>query len=236
MSSESLFVKCKICGKAISKAAKVCPHCGERQRKFSIIHWVGIVLASLFVIGLLNTPEQPKESSTSFPVVTATAPSPKETKVAVLSDQSQFIEMVEKFSKGFRNAKNELQQSALRDQRKTELSHLVRNRTVSSWVGTISKLDTNSEGKAVLYVQISPDIEIKTWNNALSDINSNTLIAKDSELYSSLFNLSRRQRVEFSGSFFDSETDYIQETSMTIQGSMRSPEFLFKFTSVKSIN
>lgn len=236
MGSESLFVKCKTCGKDISKNAKSCPHCGEKQKKLSIIHWVGIVLVALFVIGLINAPDQPKEANSSSNAAKASAENPKQVKIAIPSDQEQFINAIENYVNSFRAAKNELQQSALRDQRKNELSKLMHGRSVSSWVGTISQLETNTEGKAILSIRVSPDIEIKTWNNALSDINSNTLITKGSELYSSLFNLSRGQKVQFSGSFFSSETDYIEETSMTIQGSMRNPEFLFKFKSVKPLN
>ena len=202
---------------------------GEKKKKFSIIHWVGIVFAVLFVIGSINEPDQPKEASSS-------ANTAKEVKIATPSDQEQFINTIENYVNGFREAKNELQQSVLRDQRKTELAKLMGGRSVSSWVGTISQLETNTEGKAILSIRISPHVEIKTWNNTFSDINSNTLIAKGSELYSSLLNLSRGQKVQFSGSFFSSEADYIEETSITIEGSMRNPEFLFKFKSVKPIN
>ena len=236
MGSENLFVKCKTCGKDISKNAKSCPHCGEKQKKLSIIHWVGIVLVALFVMGLINAPDQPKEGNSSSNAAKVSAENPNQVKIAIPSDQEQFINAIENYVNSFRAAKNELQQSALRDQRKNELAKLMRGRSVSSWVGTISQLETNTEGKAILSIRVSPDIEIKTWNNALSDINSNTLITKGSELYSSLFNLSRGQKVQFSGSFFSSETDYIEETSMTIQGSMRNPEFLFKFKSVKPLN
>ncbi len=238
MGSESLFVKCKTCGKDISKNAKTCPHCGEKQKKLSIIHWVGIVLVALLVIGIINAPDQPKETNSSSDSNAAEAVVKKkiEAIIEIPSDQEQFISLIEKYVNSFRAAKNELQQSALKDQRKNELAKLIHDYSVSSWVGTITKLETNTEGKAILSIRVSPDIEIKTWNNALSDINSNTLIAKGSELYSSLFNLSRGQKVRFSGSFFSSETNYIKETSMTIQGSMRSPEFLFKFKSVKPLN
>jgi endogenous inhibitor of DNA gyrase (YacG/DUF329 family) len=236
MDSESLFVKCKTCGKDISKNAKTCPHCGEKQKKLSIIHWVGIVLAVLFVIGLLNAPEQSKEANTDSSVARATTTAQKEAKRAIPPEQELFINTIEKYVNGFRSAKNELQQSALRDQRKDELAKLMSGRSVSSWVGKISQLKTNTEGKAILSIRIAPDIEIKTWNNALSDINSNTLIAKGTGLYAVLLNLSQGEQVEFSGSFFSSETDFIEESSMTIQGSMRNPEFLFKFKSVKPLN
>lgn len=236
MGSENLFIKCKACEKEVSKTAKACPHCGEKLKKLSVIHWVGIVLLSLFVIGVINAPDKKEQSSSSEPIAKASAKIKVAPEVAMPADEILFISTVEKYVSGFREAKNELQQSALRDQRKNEIAKTIGGRAVSSWVGKINQLETNTEGKAILSIQISPNIEIKTWNNALSDINANTLISKGSSLYSSLFELSRGQQVEFSGSFFSSKTDYVEETSMTIQGSMRNPEFLFKFKSVKPLN
>jgi len=149
--------------------------------------------------------------------------------------QIQFSDAVSISSRNYEDAKNELQQSSIRDKRKEDISSILRSYTINSWVGTINQLETNTDGKAILSVRIAPNIEIKTWNNALSDIASNTLIEKGTGLYKDLFNLSNGQRVIFSGSFFPSEADHIEETSITIDGSMRNPEFLFKFNSVKPI-
>ncbi len=234
MGSENLFIKCKTCGKEVSKTVKACPHCGEKLKKLSVIHWIGIVLLSLFIIGLINAPDKNERSNSNKPVAKVSAKAQPE--IVMPADEIKFISTVEKYVNGFREAKNELQQSALRDQRKNEIAKTIGGRAVSSWVGKINQLKTNTEGKAILSIQISPDIEIKTWNNVLSDINANTLINKGSSLYSSLFELSRGQKVQFSGSFFSSKTDYVKETSVTIQGSMRNPEFLFKFKSVKPLN
>lgn len=236
MGSENLFVKCKTCGKEVSKTAKSCPQCGEKLEKLSVIHWIGIVLLSLFVVGLTNAPDKNEQSGSSEPVANVATKTKPQPEVAMPADETQFISTVEKYIGGFREAKNELQQSALRDQRKNEIAKTIGGRSVSSWVGTIDQLKTNTEGKAILSIRISPDIEIKTWNNALSDMEASTLISKGTSLYSELFELSRGQQVEFSGSFFGSQIDYVEETSMTIRGSMRSPEFLFKFKSVKPLN
>ncbi|MCK9453509.1 MAG: zinc ribbon domain-containing protein [Bacteroidales bacterium] len=97
MGSESLFVKCKTCGKDISKNAKSCPHCGEKQKKLSIIHWVGIVLVALFVIGLINAPDQPKEANSSSNAAKASAENPKQVKIAIPSEQEQFINAIENY-------------------------------------------------------------------------------------------------------------------------------------------
>lgn len=236
MSSESLFTKCKTCGKDISKSAKACPQCGASQKKLTIIHWIGIGFLGLIVIGILNSPE--KQSLSTKPNAEASILRAKAESVEpqMPDEQIRFIKAVSEHATGFRGVKNELQQSAMRDQRRTAISAVLDGYSVSSWIGTINQLETNTEGNAILSVRISPDIEIKTWNNVLSDFASNTLIVKDSSVYNNLFNLSKGQRVIFSGKFFPSESDFIEETSMTIDGSMRTPEFLFKFKSVSPIN
>ena len=232
MGSDSLFTKCKTCGKEISKSAKACPQCGAKQKKLSVVHWIGIAFLGLIIIGVANSPDDktsPNESSSS----TSTSKTKAQHLEPQMPDQQlRFVQAVTKHATGFRGAKNELQQSVIRDQRKIAVSSTLSGYSVSSWVGTINQLETNTEGKAILSVRISPDIEIKTWNNALSDIASNTLIEKGSSVFDSLFDLSSGQRVKFSGSFFPSESDFIKETSMTINGSMRNPEFLFKFKSI----
>ena len=65
LGTEELFIQCKKCGKRISKEIKVCPHCGEKQKKITIIQWIGICFITLFVIGLINTPDNDVSSSTN---------------------------------------------------------------------------------------------------------------------------------------------------------------------------
>ncbi len=236
MSSEKLFMKCSTCGKEVSTSAKSCPQCGAKLKKLSVIQWVGIVFLSLIIIGVINSPEESSQkiqvdsvenvlSEDIENIITVTKP----------VNEIRFISVIKEYVKNFSEAKNELQQSLLRDRRKQDISRLINSTHVKSWVGTINQLSTNSEGKAILSVRISPYIEIKTWNNALSDIMANTLIEKGTLLYKTLIPLSIGQKVKFSGSFFQSPNDYIEETSVTIQGSMQNPEFLFKFESVELI-
>jgi RNA polymerase subunit RPABC4/transcription elongation factor Spt4 len=236
MGSDSLFTKCKTCGKEISKSAKACPQCGAKQKKLSIVHWIGIAFLGLIIIGVASSPDNktsPNESNSN----TANSKTKTQSLESQMPDkQIRFVKTVTDYVGGFREAKNELQQSAMRDQREIAISSSLGGYSVSSWVGTINQLETNTEGKSILSVRISPDIEIKTWNNALSDIASNTLIEKGTPVFNRLFDLSNGQRVRFSGAFLPSDSDFIKETSMTIDGSMRNPEFLFKFKSVSPIN
>ncbi len=236
MGSESMFTKCKTCGKDISKSAKACPQCGAKQKKLSVIHWIGIGFLGLIIIGIINSPKNKTQSTEPNAIASISPAKAKSIESQMPEEQIRFVRNVSEYATSFRGVKNELQQSAMRDQRRAAISTFLGGYSVNSWVGTINQLETNTEGKAILSVRISPNIEIKTWNNALSDVASNTLIEKGTPVYNNLFSLSKGQRVMFSGTFFPSESDFIKETSMTIDGSMRNPEFLFKFKSVTPIN
>ena len=82
-------------------------------------------------------------------------------------------------------------------------------------------------------MRIAPNIYLKTWNNAVSDFGSNTLIEKSDPLYGRLLTSSVGDNIEFSGTFFSSGKDGVEETSLTIAGSLEEPEFLFKFKSLE---
>ncbi len=235
MSSENLFAPCRACKRSISKAAKVCPHCGQPQRRIGLVGWLGIVCVVVLVIGLLNSRE-PSPAPAAATAPSAGAPRPVSAAIlpnmAMPAEQARFIQSVTPYVARFKQVKNELQQTVLRDERRHTLSSALNTYEVNGWIGTVSGLSTNSEGKAVLSVRVAPSIRIKTWNNSISDISSETLIEKTSPLYAALLNMTPGQKIRFSGSFFPSSDDYITETSLTIDGSMKSPEFLFRFSSV----
>lgn len=56
MNSESLFTKCKFCGKSIQKTFKKCPSCGKSLIHITLMHWSGTALISLIVYYYFNTP------------------------------------------------------------------------------------------------------------------------------------------------------------------------------------
>lgn len=58
MSTESLFSECSACKKSFLKSENVCPQCGSKRKKFSTIQ-IGVgIIASLFLIGWLNSPKE----------------------------------------------------------------------------------------------------------------------------------------------------------------------------------
>ena len=239
MGSESLFVKCKSCGKDISSKASICPSCGVKQKKLKPLHWVGIVLGVLILIGIINSPDEKNSANQSSKNSSQTKSSPAKATTPAInkpSEQSQFESAVSKYISQYKQAKNELQKSSLRSKRRADISASVNSFQIQNWVGTINELSTNSEGKAILSVRINPNIEIKTWNNALSDMASNTLIDQGSAIYNQLMDLAVGQQIYFTGYFFSGDEDFLQETSMTEKGAMVNPEFLMKFTNVTIIN
>lgn len=48
------MVKCKVCGSEIAKKAKVCPKCGVKQKKHTILWIVLVVLGIILVIGAIG--------------------------------------------------------------------------------------------------------------------------------------------------------------------------------------
>lgn len=236
MSSESLYSNCKTCGKLVAKSASACPSCGAKIKKLHVIHWIGIGFVALIIIGIVAAPSKPNTETTGTSTFTTADHNQSEAEAVLPAAEQQLVSIVRQYADSFRIAKNELQQSALRDERKQAIAQLLGIRRITEWRGKINQLETNTEGKAIFSVRISPEIDIKTWNNALSDMETKTLIEKSDPVYQSLFNLKVGDVVSFSGNFFPSDKDYIEETSLTINGSLTQPEFLFKFSSVTAVN
>lgn len=65
MESESLFVKCKSCGKAVSKSASACPHCGAKQVRISGVQLTVAIIFGLIILGMIASPDQPGDSTST---------------------------------------------------------------------------------------------------------------------------------------------------------------------------
>lgn len=159
---------------------------------------------------------------------------PKKAKPGTIPEkQKRLIKIVNRYYPKYEVAPNELKKSALRRRRKDEISSIMDDLRAENWIGILKEMGTNSEGKANITIQLpNSKATIKTWNNALSDIGSNTLIEPNTNLYEAISNLSKGDKVVFTGTFFNDEQDYIEEISLTELGSMRSPEFLLRFSNI----
>lgn len=149
--------------------------------------------------------------------------------------QLKFIEIVSGAAEKFQHAKNELQETVLRDNRSIELLRAFNSPHVRNWEGKIAKLETTSDGDAILMVMIAEGVFLKTWTNSLSDYQDETLISRNSEVFATLLNLRRGDKVVFSGTLTTDDRGYFKESSLTIRGSMIEPEFIFRFDEIRKI-
>ncbi len=232
MKSDNLWKDCKTCGKQISVKASVCPNCGHKHTRFRKLKWAAIGLVSFTVLAAFISPDKPDQNA-ELARTSALVTSNKIAAVPIPQSQSAFVEIISEYEKRFASAANELQQSALRDQRRAAiLTSLGSQLRVNEWSGTLRKLETNGDGKGVITVRIAPDLDLLTWNNSLSDSLHGTLIDKGTELYDVLMNMAVGDKVRISGNFFQADADGVFENSMTIRGAMTAPEFLFRFTAI----
>jgi RNA polymerase subunit RPABC4/transcription elongation factor Spt4 len=235
LTSDKRWTNCKTCEKQIAVSAKICPHCGARRGRSRVWKWVGGGFATLVVVAAIAGPQKPKVQATGTSGQQASVKaSEADAAIAQLPEkQNKFISVITDYKARFEAAGNELQESASRDQRRTSILGVLGSQMgAEAWTGTLRKLETNTEGKAIITVRVAPDLDVLTWNNALTDSLYSTMIEKSSPVYETLMNMSVGDKVKFSGNFIRAEEDGILEGSMTIKGAMTAPEFLFQFTKI----
>lgn len=165
------------------------------------------------------------------------SPTPSERMQSLMPPaQVALIESVESARRQYAAGANDMAKGAARPARAQSICRTLSGLMVDDWVGRVKILSTNSDGKGVLGVEIGTKINVKTWNNALSDIADRTLIEPSTQLFSYASSLRKGQIVRFSGTFFRSETDCIEESSISLSGSIREPDFVFRFTSVSAVD
>jgi hypothetical protein len=179
-----------------------------------------------------------KTQSTQETTKTSTPPpTPKET-INIPSSQRRFIDFHKKYSKKYSSTSNALKKSALRVKRNEELETIIDgNLNVSDWIGVIDGSPaTTTQGNAHFRVKLyGSNIKVGTDNNEINNFINNTLIPKNSSLFNTLSELEDGNKIVFSGVFFRGlgNKDYLDERSITEGGSMKKPEFNFKFTELK---
>lgn len=183
---------------------------------------------------LLNgNPFAGKESATASKAAVVSSPAPSRATLPAL--QVTVANAVIAARSSYKMAPNELKKSAVRADRRAALeAALGDERTFENWTGTLKSMGTNSDGKAHVSIQSAKgEFFVKTWNNSLSDAGDNTLIDQSSPLFVTIAELSKGDRVVFSGEFLPSKQDWIRESSMTEAGSVEEPEFVARITDVK---
>jgi hypothetical protein len=178
------------------------------------------------------------------PPPTVTVPPPGQAAPSAATFQSgppdierNFVAIIKRYSAAYAAAPNDMAKGALRPQRAAAICAL-NLRSVSGWYGEVSTLSSNNEGKGVLAVTIADGLTIRTTNNSFSDqlASIQTLIPIGSNVQTQAMALKKGDVVRFSGRFGSKHSDCLEETSLTMGGSMTEPEFLFQFSDIRLVN
>jgi hypothetical protein len=207
----------------------------KTQKNMGCLGTIGLIVVICAVIGMYNFANKGGFSSSSTGTTSRTAQTSQYTLDLRPDSQKQFEQIISTYSAEFDKGANELQQSTARNNRRKAFQQSG-IKSAAGWVGTLTTLSTNGEGKAWVYIDLGNGITIGTYNNAFSDIGSNTLIPIESELFKALSGMSEKSKVKFTGTFFTGDdTDYLELSALTISGAMKNPHFVMKFSSVSVI-
>jgi hypothetical protein len=149
------------------------------------------------------------------------------------AEQVRMVEIIEEHKGKYDAAINDLQRGNVKVERDEAICSALASNRVSNWSGVVKKLGANSDGLGYLQISVGKNISLETWNNAFSDAFDNTLIERNTGLYSDLLSLKEGQTVRFSGEFVTSRQSCIYTKNLTEFFGVNRPEFLFRFTEVK---
>ena len=147
--------------------------------------------------------------------------------------ESNLVAIVQKYTKLYSSASNDMVKGGLRPERGREICNTLKGTQFSNWVGTVYSLGSNADGNGTVELDVGGGVYVQTWNTSFADIGYHTLIPHNSPLFSDAAALRKGQKIEFSGTLFSDNLDCFRETSLTVDGAMREPEFLIRLSSVK---
>jgi len=158
--------------------------------------------------------------------------------------QTKFTNIIKKAQLKLKDVETDFQVGAVLSERDKELNNFMTSKSITNWIGTVKKVDSNSEGKGTLSIAFGKNnFYFQTWNNVFSDDvhaltgGRKTLIEPDSDLYSVMGTLRKKDKVKISGSLFiDAQSGHIALQNLTKKGKIKSPEFTFVFDSIEKIN
>ncbi|SHG45868.1 hypothetical protein SAMN02745157_4247 [Kaistia soli DSM 19436] len=181
-------------------------------------------------------PQTPAPEPTPAPATPAQPPPPTEAeKLAALAPQQTREESA--FTKAVSDARTEYDKAgdddraSVQSSRAADICAAVKKPDIQGWVGTVKELDRDPGGRTILSIALPDGTLVKTWNNAMSDIDDKTLILAGTPLAAAVGKLAVGDAVRFSGSFFPDDPDCFRSSRLSLDQSMTEPSFLFRFAS-----
>jgi len=239
---------CPECAEVIKKAAKKCKHCGAAISSESVQDDSGVIIefSKIFRVFILivicwfaykffvNDNKTTKESlpvQTPYSIAKSHRP----------EDESKFIEIISEAQRQSATSQNDMQKGGIKAKRDKKLCEVMSgSREIKDWTGIIKRIDANGDGKGVLEIEIERDITLETNNNSFSDTFDNTLIEPDNPIFKIASSLQTGTPVKFNGKllsngFFADKNDCLEERSITLDGKVSEPEYIFRFSSIEQL-
>jgi len=151
--------------------------------------------------------------------------------------QNKFEEVVCDGIENFHKQSNPIFQSRLINARKNALKKLFHTNTleVKNWKAKVYGIDAVGSDYVSLELVIGCRIQLGTWNNSFSDYLTHSLININSQLADTISNLTIGDEITIDGSFYSDNEKVIYEKSITDEGYMVRPEYLFRFEKIMKI-
>jgi len=149
-----------------------------------------------------------------------------------------FLRILGLAKSAYGQATSEMTKAGVRGQRSNAICNLLRKgRKATDWTGVIADVRPNSEGRGIVSIELGDGVEVRTWNNLLSDIGDDTLIEPTSPLFEQISQLSPGDPVKFSGRFFENERDCITVMDGTsVRMILTYPAFLMRFSKIEKLS
>ncbi|MBB3929927.1 hypothetical protein GGR25_000946 [Kaistia hirudinis] len=149
-------------------------------------------------------------------------------------DEAAFTKVVTAARQEYEGA-NFDDRAALQSGRAAAICGAVKGPAVQNWVGRIKEIDKDAGGRTIVTVSLPDGTLVKTWNNAMSDIEDKTLIVAGTPLATAFAKLAQGDAIRFSGTFFNDEPDCFRSSRLSLDQSMTEPSFLFRFNDVEKL-
>lgn len=150
------------------------------------------------------------------------------------SDQKEFIDVIVAARTAIDNAETDLQESVALRKRDKDLCKILSSNSAKNWVGVLTEVGANGEGKAYVEIELAEDVRVKTWNNAFSDLSDNTLIPTSASFFDRLVALTEDTKVVWSGKFLSDSDSCLKKANLTDVFYGIDPQFVVRFSDIKA--
>lgn len=147
--------------------------------------------------------------------------------------QQKFISIVTKSQIEAANANNDMQRATIKINRDREICSTLRDVKVSNWNGIVNSIYAGRDGSGILYIEVSPNVLLVS-RDLLGMAKAS--IPRNTKLYDKVSNMSEGDAVVFSGEFIPDDDACADEASITLEGGLSKPNFIFRFNDINKKN